>query len=130
MTSQLTIAAGGAAALVAVTVWAIAFGRTPAPVAVPKPTVVVPTETFVPKIPKSFENKWIDAGLAIRSDRLDSAPPMPRKVQPVAVAPPPDVEEPEPARSAAPKPVRVAHDICRGKGRVYSKNGKSWKCRR
>jgi hypothetical protein len=32
--------------------------------------------------------------------------------------------------AAAPKPAKREHDICRGKGRSYTSNGRSWRCNR
>jgi hypothetical protein len=37
--------------------------------------------------------------------------------------------EPLPARATS-APLRVAHDICRGRGRTYYNAGRSWRCNR
>ena len=78
---------------------------------------------------KPFDEMWLDAGLAIKSDRLGPAPKLVRTVMvvPDAVMPP----DP-PKRKPVVKPKRtktVERDVCRGKGKVYINGGPAWPCK-
>jgi len=88
----------------------------------------------------SFEEKWRLAGLAVplakpvvlnetRLVKLEAVI-KPDVIEPSATVAPLRIEyEPEP--QVKPKRVRIAHrDVCRGKGKVYTKGGKSWRCKR
>jgi len=106
---------------------------------------------------RPFETMWLDAGLAIKAERLarpvvrpeavkpePEAPThatptqvVPTYVAPLRVAPlkqaePVDVAQSEEDRrkSAKRKTVTVQYDVCRGRGKVYVKGGKRWHCKR
>jgi len=108
----------------------------------------IKTQDQLPKANRlaSFEQQWREAGMTV---------PLAKPTQPIIeqaakqtpiqdmVLPSVIVEgaskgthitkdetaEPEPVRSANPRH-RATRDVCRGKGRVYTKNGKSWRCKR
>lgn len=73
--------------------------------------------------------------VAVKDDKLpvrtDSYRPSFAVSAPEASLPVPAVETPPPpaARAAVP-PRRVAHNICRGRGRTYYNAGRSWRCNR
>lgn len=83
-----------------------------------------------PVITQSFAHRWEGV------PRVIPLPQRPVQTIPIAPDPPsmPVLEEAPPqARAQVPAPVKVrapATDICRGKGRVYTRGGKSWRCRR
>lgn len=84
----------------------------------------------VPALP--FSERWTDVPVRII--------PLTRQVKTIAVLPEtasvflpildlegvPDIPVPKQVKRTQP----LAHDICRGKGRIYVRGGKSWRCRR
>jgi hypothetical protein len=86
----------------------------------------------------AFSERWADVPMRIipvsRQIRTVTilpetavTPPMPDlKVLPPDIPPPPRVKR---AHAVQPQSAQ-AHDICRGRGRVYTRGGKSWRCRR
>jgi hypothetical protein len=56
---------------------------------------------------------------------------LPVEAMRVHQASPPAEEQPKPVvAAAAPRPAKRENDICRGKGRSYYNNGRSWRCNR
>ena len=56
---------------------------------------------------------------------------LPVEAMRVHQASPPAEEQPKPVvAAAAPRPAKRENDICRGKGRSYYSNGRSWRCNR
>ncbi len=84
-------------------------------VVAPKPfTLPLPTPARV--ITESYQ--------AFPSDPVFTLPVEAMRVDPPAEQPKPVVA------AAAPKPAKREPDICRGKGRSYYNNGRSWRCNR
>jgi len=102
-----------------------------------------------PHVPAAggFADRWHDAiapfALSPTQPRASRVVPIIRLPRPEAVEPPPPPPAPTPAPpDAVPDPpIKVAatrheraqakpHDICRGRGRTWTKNGKSWRCNR
>jgi len=81
----------------------------------------------------SFEDQWRAAGMtmAIAEPRRITTE---RIVMPDVVVPSATVAtqvEEVPEEKAKPRSIRrTTRDVCRGKGRVYTKNGRSWRCRK
>ena len=139
MTRQ-EIALGGVVslAMAAVALFAIlTIGRSPAPAvgllsgigqAPPDAWKNMP-QNIQAKPRKPFDEMWLDAGLAIKSDRLGPAPKLVRTVMVVPDAMmPPD----PPKRKPVVKPKRtktVERDVCRGKGKAYINGGPAWRCK-
>ena len=100
---------------------------------------MIPRSAKVPdQFPKanrllSFEDQWRAAGMtmAIAEPRRIT---IERVVAPdvvVANATVATQVEEAPEAKAKPRSIRrTTRDVCRGKGRVYTKNGKSWRCRK
>jgi len=81
----------------------------------------------------SFEEQWRAAGMtmAVAEPRRIA---IERVVAPeiiVASATTATQVEEVPEEKAKPRSIRrTTRDVCRGKGRVYTKNGKSWRCKK
>jgi len=92
-------------------------------------TVPRPPQTAADDI-ASFVERWGDLAAPVRVIPLPTKPVKTLKIR--EDEPPPEVAEP--VRRLQPPAARQdraqAHDICRGRGRTWTKNGKSWRCNR
>ena len=136
--TQVKIAIG-AAAVVTTMAFAVGvtLGRSPAPAVALSAVTGVPQWSPISRsrVYRPFEQMWLDAGLAVKADRLARPASQPETI--AAIPPAADANDlaqiAEEAKLAAkPKRTKVAvqYDGCRGKERTDVNNGKSRRCKR
>src|SRR4029077_3677642 len=108
----------------------LALVLSPTPV-VPKPTPA-PGKADRAVAPKPFTMP-LPTPVRVITESYQAFPSEPVFTLPVQAmrVDPPAEEQPKPVVAAAiPKPAKRENDICRGKGRNYYNNGRSWRCNR
>jgi hypothetical protein len=114
-----------------ITLMLLALVLSPTPSApTPKPTPAsVKTEKAVALKPFTMPLPTPVRVITESYQAFPSEPVFTLPVQAMRVDPP--AEQPKPVvAAAAPKPAKRESDICRGKGRSYYNNGRSWRCNR